>query len=248
MGFIDLFSGHSAEYASARPEYPDSLFKWIASESPALDRVWDCGTGTGQAARSLAKYFAEVRATDPSPQQIASANHVERVIFSVQSAEKTDFPDHFFDAVCVAQALHWFDHPAFFAEASRVLKPGGLFVAWGYDWFTLEPEFDDVFKKEIRDIIEPYWAPQSKILWDGYKSLETPFKPILTPEFIIELDWSFEQLVAYTLTWSASQKFIHQHRIDPLTKSFLKLECQWPPHTEKLKFSMPLHIIAAKRI
>ena len=33
-------------------------------------------------------------------------------------------PDASVDAVCVAQALHWFDRAAFFAQCARVLKPG----------------------------------------------------------------------------------------------------------------------------
>jgi SAM-dependent methyltransferase len=35
------------------------------------------------------------------------------------------------DLVTVGQALHWFELPQFYAEVSRILKPGGVFAAFG---------------------------------------------------------------------------------------------------------------------
>ena len=54
VGFADHFSAVAADYASARPEYPDALFAWIASIAPSRDAVWDAGCGSGQASRGLA--------------------------------------------------------------------------------------------------------------------------------------------------------------------------------------------------
>ena len=45
--FRDLFSGHAGEYARYRPTYPDSLFAWLAAQSPGRNVAWDCGTGSG---------------------------------------------------------------------------------------------------------------------------------------------------------------------------------------------------------
>ena len=97
------------------------------------ERVWDCGAGNGQAAIGLAKYFETVEATDASAQQIANGIPHPQVHYSVQPAEQTTYQDASFDAVCVAQALHWFDYSRFYPEVHRVLKPGGAFVAWGYN-------------------------------------------------------------------------------------------------------------------
>ena len=58
------FGAQAQTYASARPHYPPELYDWIASQSPALDKVWDVGTGSGQAAVSLAERFSQVYATD----------------------------------------------------------------------------------------------------------------------------------------------------------------------------------------
>ena len=39
-------------------------------------------------------------------------------------------PDASVDLVLVAQAAHWFDLPAFYAEVARVLRPGGVLAVW----------------------------------------------------------------------------------------------------------------------
>jgi len=72
-GFIDKFSEAAEDYRRSRPTYPDSIFRALTAVAPGHDLAWDCGTGNGQAALGLARHFAAVNATDPSPQQIAQA-------------------------------------------------------------------------------------------------------------------------------------------------------------------------------
>ncbi|HLO99594.1 MAG TPA: methyltransferase domain-containing protein, partial [Fimbriimonas sp.] len=104
MAFKDLFSEQSALYAQARPRYPKEVFEFISAQAPSQECAWDCGTGNGQAAVSLAKHFQSVYASDPSSEQIANAIPDTNVRYSIQPAEQTDFPDGIFAAVCVAQA------------------------------------------------------------------------------------------------------------------------------------------------
>ena len=52
--FKDHFSGHAADYAKFRPNYPPKLFDHLASISPKRELAWDCATGSGQAAVGLA--------------------------------------------------------------------------------------------------------------------------------------------------------------------------------------------------
>lgn len=82
MSFLDLFSDKADLYASARPVYPDELFEFVASVAPSTEQAWDCGTGNGQAAVSLARHFKAVAATDPSAQQIANTILSEGVHYS----------------------------------------------------------------------------------------------------------------------------------------------------------------------
>jgi ubiquinone/menaquinone biosynthesis C-methylase UbiE len=118
--------------------------------------AWDCACGNGQAAIGLASYFDAVYATDISQQQIANAKKHPKVIYSVQPSEHTYFHDDQFDIVCIAQALHWFDLAQFWPEVKRVLKPGGLFAAWGYSWFSVEAQVDRCIQTEVLEYLRPY--------------------------------------------------------------------------------------------
>jgi hypothetical protein len=92
------FSIQSAEYARQRPSYPVDLLEYILNFVPHKDQAWDCDTGNG------------------SQSQIDHAVRMENIIYSVQPAEHTTFPDDFFDPIVVAQAIHWFDFEAFYGE------------------------------------------------------------------------------------------------------------------------------------
>jgi SAM-dependent methyltransferase len=211
VGFTDLFSEKSATYARARPTYPDALFQFVAGVAPARGRAWDCATGNGQAAIGLARHFRAVEATDASEQQIANAIAAPGVRYSVQPAERTDFPPASFDAVCIAQALHWFDLDRFYSEVRRVLRPGGVIAAWGYGWTRISPPVDDALERHLLARIEPYWPAQNAALVAGYKTIDFPFEAIGAPPFRIEVRWTLSQLIAYAETWTATRRYVAEH-------------------------------------
>lgn len=54
-------------------------------------------------------------------------------LFSVGSDGKLNFADGSVDLLTSCQAVHWFDDiSAFYAEADRVLRPGGAIAVYGY--------------------------------------------------------------------------------------------------------------------
>lgn len=203
-----LFSDKSAEYAASRPRYPRELFKFLVGLSPDTQRVWDCGTGSGQAAVALAEWFAGVEATDVSAQQIANAAKHDRVHYSVQAAERTGFPDASFSLVTVAQALHWFQFNRFWPEVHRVLKPGGIFAAWTYTTPYVSTELDALVEALLLNVIKRYWAPQNQLAWDAYANVSFPFEELASPQVAMSLDWDLQQFIAYLGTWSATRRCI----------------------------------------
>ncbi|HLT24751.1 MAG TPA: methyltransferase domain-containing protein [Ignavibacteria bacterium] len=228
MSFKDHFSKQSKIYSSSRPRYPKELFEFLRTLPPSRELVWDCATGNGQAAVSLAEHFDKVIATDASQQQIDNAFEMENVEYLVAPAEEIYFRDGTVDMVTVATALHWFDHPRFFAEVQRVLKPGGVMATWSYAETRISDDIDMVMDYFAKEYLLDYWAPEAKINWvDRYESIELPFEKINAPGFQMSVDWDLEQFVSYLHSWSAVQAHLEQSRFDPVEIVFPDLLEMW---------------------
>ena len=102
-GFADHFSSFSPYYARYRPDYPASLFAYLAGLAPARRSAWDCATGSGQAAVGLAPHFTRVIATDASAAQLTNARPNPRVDYRVAAAEDSGLPSESVDLVTAAE-------------------------------------------------------------------------------------------------------------------------------------------------
>ncbi len=204
----DLFGGHAALYASVRPSYPPELIDWVAAQCQNRSRALDVATGNGQAARDLAEHFDDVVAIDVSDAQLREAKPHPRIRYAVASAESTGLADRSVDLVAAAQALHWFENAAFSAELTRVLRPGGVFAAWGYAFFHIDDDVDSVLRLAVLDVIEPYWPARSRVLWDGWTSVTLPGTPIETPSFEMNEVVTLDSLWKFMSSWSGWQRAV----------------------------------------
>jgi SAM-dependent methyltransferase len=226
--FKDHFSGHADIYREARPTYPDDLFAWLAQQAPDNALAWDAGCGNGQATVALAKHFRHVIGTDPSANQIAEADPRANIEYRVEPAEQSSLADASASLVCVAQALHWFDHPRFYAEVKRVLKPGGVFAAWTYsDCSTGDAAIDRAKEHLYVDLTGRYWPPERAHVDSGYQTLPFPFVEIAAPPLRMVADWSVDQFLAYLRTWSASQRYLKAKGVDPVSIIESDLRSAW---------------------
>ncbi|HZW60275.1 MAG TPA: class I SAM-dependent methyltransferase [Woeseiaceae bacterium] len=241
--FNDHFSSHAADYARARPRYPDALFRFLAERAAARERAWDCATGNGQAARSLAAHFARVVATDASAAQIRAATPRQGVEFRVASAESSGLDDASVDLLCVAQALHWFDLERFFAEAGRVLKPGGLLVAWCYGGCLVDDACDRLVQGLYRALDE-YWPPQRRLVEDAYRGIELPGRAVACPPFAMHAWWSAGDMLDYLRTWSATTRCAAATGGDPLQRIAGALQDAWGGARRRV--SWPLTVKASR--
>lgn len=241
-----LFNDKSDLYASARPLYPEKLFQYIASITDQHHNAWDCATGNGQAAIGLAKYFDQVEATDISENQISNAFTNSRIKFTTQPAEKTNFQDSQFDLVNVAQALHWFDFERFWSEVKRVLKPNGVFITYSYAWSSVTDEIDESIEQHLKKVIEPYWASNNKLCWDGYKSVKFPFEIINSPDFELTNYWNLEQFFNFLHTWSATRLCMENEGPEFFEQAKLEVSRFWGSSDEKRLIKTPLTVIVGK--
>ena len=174
--FHDHFSRVSSAYAAFRPRYPEVLFERVAALASGHASAWDCGTGSGQAALDLARYFEQVWGTDASAAQLAAALPHPRVHYRVARAEESGLLPGSVDLVTVAQALHWFDRPRFYDEVRRVVRPGGVLVAWCYDLMDIEPAIDAHIHEFYTRTVGPYWPPERSLVEARYETIEFPFE------------------------------------------------------------------------
>lgn len=229
MNFADHFSGVSAAYATFRPRYPDALFEFLAREAPARSEAWDAGTGSGQAAVGLARYFRHVTATDASGAQIERATPRANIEYRVGSAETSGLNAASVDLVTAAQALHWFDRPRFWAEARRVLRPRGLIAVWTYHLLAISPQIDAMVRRFYGDVVGPYWPPERRLVEARYQSIAFPFAESAAPDFEIEQSLSLDDVAGYIRTWSATRAFIRHHGRDPVDDLVRELAPAWGP-------------------
>jgi SAM-dependent methyltransferase len=247
MAFHDHFSDRAADYARFRPTYPADLFSWLGAVAPSRHLAWDCGTGNGQAAVALAGHFEQVIASDPSADQLALAVPHPRVRYQRGLEAESGLPDATADLVTAAQALHWFDLPAFYREAARVLRPGAVLAVWSYGLHRVEPGIDAVFDHFYRETVGPWWPPERHHVESGYRTLPFPFPDDPVPEFDMAAELDLGGLLAYVGTWSAVKRMARDTGIDPMPALREVLGPVWGDAGLRRRVRWPLAVRVGRR-
>ncbi len=239
-----LFGARADAYASFRPHYPKSLFAWLAAQCPEHLRALDIACGNGQASHPLREHFEQVLACDASLEQLQAGADQAGLQLFVAEAQAQPLPSHSLDLIVVAQALHWFATPAFFAEVRRLLKPGGVFCAWCYSLMRIDAELDALIDDFYWNTLGGYWPAGRASVDAGYRDIDNPFKALTPPASAIEVSWTLEQLLGYLRTWSAVQRYEQQNGGDPLLQLQPKLRQAWGDAKQPRFVRWPLHFLA----
>ena len=141
-------SGFAEAYDRHRPRPPafllETLGRYARLERPAL--VVDLGCGTGLSTRAWSGRAERVVGVEPNPAMLAEAGPAPGVEYREAFAQDTGLEDGCADIVTCSQSLHWMEPQPTFAEAARILRPGGLFAAYDYDWPpVIDPEVDEAY-------------------------------------------------------------------------------------------------------
>jgi SAM-dependent methyltransferase len=240
--YEDNFSSQAAIYARYRPTYPAGLFEYLAEIAPAHDLAWDCGCGNGQATLGIAEHFTRVIGTDASAEQIRQASAHGRVQYRVALAERSGLAPRSVDLVTVAQALHWFDLPKFYAEVKRVLKPGGVLAAWCYHLTIIAPTIDALLTRYYQEIVGPFWSPNVQLANEHYRDIPFPFEELQSPSFVAQSDWDLKDVIGYLTTWSATQRFLDVRSHSPVDNIREELVTAWGDPHFKRRVQWPLYL------
>ncbi|MQX15331.1 methyltransferase domain-containing protein [Sinorhizobium terangae] len=237
------FGAGGSAYAQFRPEYPVALSTFLAKVSPTRDMAVDVGCGNGQLTRQLATYFDRVIGVDPSEDQIANAQAEDKVRYLCAPAEKLPLPDNTASLITAAQAAHWFDLPAFYAEARRIAVENAVIALISYGVLRLEPdELQERFIDFYHNEIGPYWPTERKLVDTGYADITFPFNERAAPEMEIHRAWELGDFLGYLSTWSAVHRVNDAGREDILTAFVRDISELWGDPAKKRPVSWPINM------
>ena len=182
------------------------------------------------------------RPTDASAQQIERAEPDDRISYRVAPAGASGIDSAAVDLILVAQALHWLDLDAFFAESKRVLKDDGVLAISSYNVLKIAPEIDAIIWKFYRETTGPFWPPERELIETDYKNIHFPFPELPPIRFEMREEWNLRQLAGYLRTWSATQKFIAARGFDPVDSLVEELGAVWKNPEQVRETKWPLHL------
>jgi ubiquinone/menaquinone biosynthesis C-methylase UbiE len=173
--------GFARHYDRYRPRPPrillETLCRIAGVEKPAL--VVDLGAGTGLSTRAwsaIAERVIGIEANEAMVAEARRATTATTIAYVSALAHETGLDDASADIVTCSQSLHWMEPDPTFAEAARILRPGGVFGAYDYDPAPLvEPAVDaayDTYLRRRRAARERRGIPSGGDVWPKREHLE----------------------------------------------------------------------------
>jgi SAM-dependent methyltransferase len=220
-----LFEGTAEDYDRYRLPYPHALIERIRTDlrPDGTGRLVDLGAGTGQVARGLRQFFADVIAVDPEPDMVEygrarSAREGDAIEWRLGRAEDVDFPSGSLDVVASGNAFHRFDRPVVAKKAADWLRPDGAILVMWSNAFT-DPAWTEggLLQAEISRVLEE-WHKRSgadarvPVGWerkeypDDVVLREAGFRRLVDHEVRLRHTWTVDTIIGFLRATSASSR------------------------------------------
>ncbi|KAK4010020.1 hypothetical protein OUZ56_019167 [Daphnia magna] len=262
---------HAKNYATFRPRPPEQLTERIVAYlkekyEGQLDLCVDVGCGNGQCSTPFAHHFHQVLATDVSSAQIQVANalvHPVNVEFRNCTAESIPATAGSTQLVNASTAAHWFDLPAFFQEANRVLCSNGVIALSSYGLAshvfihpTKSAELHQALVHFYCERLGSFWGTGNRHVYDEYANIVVPFAEITREEFWTEeVSTTLAEIAALLETAGPYQNYCRskgdaagRELLDEfITNCQRVLETQEQPERLKLKWKRKYFLIMGRK-
>ena len=144
---VQRFSGFADVYDRYRPRPPEMLASLLSqiAEVNIPELVVDLGCGTGLSTRYWQGKARQIIGIEPSPDMLQQAESVEQIAsisYHAGVSHTTGLPAQCTDIVTCSQSLHWMNPLPTFQESKRILRVGGVFAAYDYDWPPTTPSWE----------------------------------------------------------------------------------------------------------
>ena len=131
--------GFADRYDAYRPRPPAALLEMLLqlAQTARPDLVVDLGSGTGLSTFIWTQRARQVLGIEPLDEMrhiAEAAPTASHVHFQDRFAQQTGLPDGAADIVTCAQAFHWMEPDSTLTEVARILRGGGVFAAYDYEW------------------------------------------------------------------------------------------------------------------
>eukprot|EP01120_Amphizonella_sp_Union-15-10_P013499 TRINITY_DN6260_c0_g1_i4.p1 TRINITY_DN6260_c0_g1~~TRINITY_DN6260_c0_g1_i4.p1 ORF type:complete len:284 (-),score=44.73 TRINITY_DN6260_c0_g1_i4:59-865(-) len=139
---VDRHSGLSQIYDEWRPRPPTILRTALLSKlrlpQGKKPTVLDLGCGTGRSTVFWEQEAERVIGLEPNSEmfKFCTENYKDKktLAFVQSKSHDSKLPEESVDLITCSQSFHWMDVENTLKEAHRLLRPGGIFAAYDYDW------------------------------------------------------------------------------------------------------------------
>ncbi|MCW8176057.1 class I SAM-dependent methyltransferase [Verminephrobacter aporrectodeae] len=145
------FDKHADAYHAVRGKvaYPDIVYETLVRRAPGREAALDIGCGNGVSTYRLQPLFDYVEGSDLGASLIDKARQTyPGITFGVSPAEDYTSTRQF-DAVTSATSFYWMDRDAVLRKMETLLKPGGVFCAYKYDFPIAYGPLRDFCEREL---------------------------------------------------------------------------------------------------
>ena len=235
---VKVFDDGADGYAKFRPQYTEAFIGAVAAMFPDRKLAVDAGCGSGQATRLLALHFDRVVAIDPAPRAIERAPLIDNVQWAVAPCNVIPVEEGTVNAICAAQAAHWFNMEAFAAECRRAGTLSCRVALFGYDVPLVKDAVDACVRGLYDDLQRTGdWDTRRTHVDSHLQTLPFPFDELPVPAMPpLTLHWPVEGVLGYLRTWSAVRHRSLRTGMDPVDALEPELRRLWGHQTRAIRW------------